>query len=86
MHRNGGVIASTLIGLSLILAACGSQQAQVAVPTSAPATAKPAAPLNRRFSSGLASRADRAASWSRQRFTSSQSVTERSATGRERSG
>jgi polyisoprenoid-binding protein YceI len=44
MHRNRVVVASTLIGLSLLLAACGGQQGQVAAPTSAPATAKPAAP------------------------------------------
>src|SRR5687768_15253230 len=44
MHRNRVVVASTLISLSLLLAACGDQQAQVAAPTSAPATAKPAAP------------------------------------------
>ena len=43
MHWNRVVVASTLIGLSLLLAACGDQQAQVAAPTSAPATAKPAA-------------------------------------------
>jgi polyisoprenoid-binding protein YceI len=50
MHRNRGVFASTLIGLSLMLAACDNQQAQVAAPTGAPATTKPAA-----SSSGAAS-------------------------------
>ena len=43
MHRIRGFIVSTLIGLSLMLAGCDSQQAQVAAPTTALATAKPAA-------------------------------------------
>ena len=43
MHRNR-VVAWTLIGLSLLLAACGNQQTQLAAPTSAPSTAMPAAP------------------------------------------
>lgn len=44
MHWNRVVVAPMVVGLSLMLVACGGQQAQVAAPTSAPATAKPAAP------------------------------------------
>src|SRR5215207_3683989 len=43
MHRNPGVVVSTFIGVSLLLAGCGSQQAQVTAPTSAPEPAQPAA-------------------------------------------